>query len=355
MCLDLIGELNNFKNKYKIIHFIQKYQDEKTGYFLDKTAIPDDNAEHNERYILLQLTDLAQMALYAMKDKPKYKYLFLEKYKDKKYLETWFYGLKWKNPWLVSNFIMFILNLLIYENEVNNKQHIQCVVNLLNKTQNSKNGFWNLENNATLHNQMAGAYHFIFFYTYLGIKPSHIEKIIDSTLVIQEYDGLFNYATGGDGCDDLDAIDLLCRATFYTSYRHDDIKNALLKSYKGLIDNQNTDGGFCWAKRDTNFIKLFCHIFNSKFMLKGEFFDMAESAISKIKRMRSVIKEENSYWAYSGLDTMSIKNEDSDLFSTWFRVTSLAFIEKTFPEICNQKELFEYNLRKNSGLGFYAK
>ena len=43
---------------------------------------------------------------------------------------------------------------------------------LLNKTQDEKTGFLDLGKPSSLHNQMAGAYHFfIFYYTYLKKKP----------------------------------------------------------------------------------------------------------------------------------------------------------------------------------------
>ena len=53
MCLDLINELDNFKDKNKIVNFIQKYQDKKTGYFIDNTIIPKNKSIHNKDYILL--------------------------------------------------------------------------------------------------------------------------------------------------------------------------------------------------------------------------------------------------------------------------------------------------------------
>ena len=351
MCLDLINELYNFQDKDKVAKYIQSYQDKETGYFIDQTAIPKDNATHNQEYIFLQLTDFAQLALSVLNKKPQQEYIFLNRYKDEKYLEKWFYDLNWKNPWLVSNSIMFILNCLIYEDEKENKKYINIIIDLLNKTQDSKNGYWNLGNKVTLHNQMAGAYHFIFFYTYLDIEPNYVEKIIDSTLAIQNHDGLFNYEGGGGSCEDLDAIDLLCRATFYSDHNNSILKKSLQAAYNSLLSTQNEDGGFCWAKRNNLNLNDFIYTINFKMLLNK--CDFIANGVSKTKKIVCNIAKNDICWKYSSLETMKLKTDESDLFSTWFRLTSIAFIEKTFPDI--HENSFDWNLRNKCGLGFYKK
>jgi len=354
MALDLIRGINQIDTQ-KTTNFIKKHQDKKTGYFIDKNCIPKDNATHNIDYIKLQLTDFAQMALSVLNNMPNYDYYFLERYKNKDYLKKWFYNLNWKDPWLTSNIIMFILNCMIYEDEKNNKDYIYFIIELLNKNQNTKTGFWNLDNKVLLHNQMAGAYHFLLFYTYLNKKPNYVQKIINSTLSVQDYDGLFNYAGGGGSCDDLDAIDLLCRSTFYFSYRKKDIKKALIKSYKPLMGNQNKDGGFCWAKRDFLTINKFIYSFNPLLIFKVSFKDFLSNGKSKIFNQLKVILNKDICWEYSSLESMKIKCNESDIWSTWFRLSAIALIEETFPEICDYKKSFNWKMRKKCGLGFYKK
>ncbi|HII00167.1 TPA: hypothetical protein HA351_00465, partial [Methanosarcinaceae archaeon] len=302
--MDLLNELDDFKDKHKVTQFILNYQDIETGYFIDKTAIPKDNANHNQEYIFLQLTDFAQLALSALNKKPQHQYVFLKQYKDEEYLEKWFYNLNWSNPWLVSNFIMFILNCLIYEDEDKNRRYIDYIMYLLTKTQNPTNGYWNLGNKVTLHNQMAGAYHFIFFYTYLDIMPNYIEKIIDSTLAIQNYDGLFNYEGGGGSCDDLDAIDLLCRATFYSDYNLSNVKKSLQVAYHSLLSNKNEDGGFCWAKRNNLSLNDFTSIIDLKMIRNKR--DLMLNGILKTKKVLRNITKNDTYWKYSGLENMNL-------------------------------------------------
>jgi len=350
LCLDLIGELKYFKDKGKLVSFIQNYQDKNEGYFIDNSVITNRSIKHNKKYVLLQLTDFAQLALKALDEKPLYPYKFLNQYKNNKKLVDWFYNLNWKDPWLASNEIMFILNCFIYENESKNKNYIVKIINLLNKNQDSKNGFWNLNNRVTYHNQMAGAYHFMFFYTYLNLTPQFVSKMIDSTLKIQSIDGLFNYSTGGGSCDDLDAVDILCRSTFYTNHKYEEISLALTKVYFEILKNQNDDGGFCWAKRQNNIYLLTQGLINLNLFFIP--FDFLNNFLAKLTQIYLVLSGKKSYWAYSGIKSMKIMQSDSDLFSTWFRLTSLAFIEKTIPTL-KSKKIPNWKLRKNSGLGFY--
>lgn len=353
MCLDLIGELDKFKYKNKLVAFIQKHQDKNTGYFLDKTVIPPKSSQHNSNYINLQLTDFAQMALSALNKKPLYEYKFLREYKEKNYLGNWLNNLNWENPWLVSNLIMFILNCFIYEDENENKKYINYILEWLDKNQNAKTGFWDLGKKSSLHNQMAGAYHFLIYYTFFNKKPRYKDKIIDSTLLIQNYDGLFSYSGGGGACDDLDAIDLLCRASFYANHRRTDVIKALTKSYNALWDNKNDNGGFCWAKRKNAFFKNLINSINIKLLFRANYYDFLSNFKSKILALSRAFFKENYYWTYSGIKNMKIRVSDSDMWSTWFRLLAIAIIEETFPEIFGNKKTFNWKMRKTPGLGFY--
>lgn len=355
MCLDLIGELKSFPDAKKLISKIQSYQDEETGYFVDRTLLMG-NRKFNDEYIYLQATDFAQIALSCFNETPSHPYHFLEKYKNRKYLTSWLENLNWDNPWLISNKIMFVLNSFIYENEVKNKEYITHILDWLDNNQNQETGYWDINNNTSYFRQMAGAYHYLFFYTYFDRQINFLEKIIDSTLKIQNKDGLFSYSGGGGSCDDLDAIDILCRASFSTNYRKDDIKKALYKSYLYLRENQNRDGGFCWAKRGCVRIGKLKSIFNFNLWKNTSKYDYFESLRGNIQhQVLALFYPRMLVWRYSGLKTMQIPYESSDLFSTWFRLTSIAFIETTYPTIVGDKKSVEWNLRTKSGLGFYKK
>lgn len=271
------------------------------------------------------------MALLALNSKPKYKYTFLVKYKNLGYLNSWLVSLNWRNPWFVSNLIMFLLSFLIYEKEYaesHNDKYISFIMDYLDENQDDKSGYWNLGKKSIYHSQMAGAYHFLIFYTYLDRKPKYVEKIIDNTLRIQDYDGLFNYSGGGGSCGALDAIDILCRSTFYTDYKKDEIKLALRKSYSVLKNNWNEDEGFCWAKRDFFSKRKLLYSINIKFatLSFGDF--VANMKAKIINQVMVLFFKDKLVWKYSSLDAMKVKLSEIDIWPTWFRLLALATISK---------------------------
>ena len=289
LALKLFNKIDTIDRR-KTCNFIKNMQSKSSGLFYDKSLAINKASLHNKYYINLQLTDFSILAIKALGGKPSYPLLFLHKYKNERFLSNWINKLDWSKPWLISNLIMFILNLLIFEQESedkNNQVYINLIMEWLSEHQDSQTGFWNLGYKTTIHEQMAAAYHFLIFYTYLNLKPQYINQIIDSTLLIQDFDGLFNYAGGGGSCDDLDAIDILCRTTIYTDYRKENIRSALKKSHKNLLKNQNADGGFCWAKRNKISLKKNLHLINVK-LLKTSPLDFKANSNQRFTRKRKL-------------------------------------------------------------------
>jgi prenyltransferase beta subunit len=218
MSLSSIGQLKSFPHKDKVVRFIRAHQNHKSGYFEDKTLNVSEDALHNGDYVLWQLTDFSTMALNELGEKPKCLFNFLVPYKNVEYLTSWFYSLDWSNPWLISNSVMFLLNILILEDEISNQEYIDFLIDLLDQVQEDRTGFWGLSKKPSLHNKMAAAYHFMIFYTYCSRKIKNLQQIIDSTTLLADSNGLFSNFNGGGSCDDLDGVDILCRASLYTWY-----------------------------------------------------------------------------------------------------------------------------------------
>ena len=137
----------------------------------------------------------------------------------------------------------------------------------------------------------------------------------------------------------------------YSDHNTSKLKKSLQATYNSLLATQNEDGGFCWAKRNNLNLNDFIYTINFKMLLNK--CDFMSNGISKIKTIVCNITKNGICWKYSSLETMKLKTDESDLFSTWFRLTSIAFIEKTFPDI--HENSFDWNLRNKCGLGFYNK
>jgi len=347
LSLSLLNKTDKI-DKTKTIDYILKFYDKESGYFIDLSIKQKKHKKkHDWDYLMMQKTDFALLALQCLNYDKRIALPFLKDYK--KDIESFLKKLNWSNPWSCSNKVMFILNFLIYESK-NNKKYALEILSWLNLHQEEKTGFWNLGNKVSLFNQMAGAYHFMFYYTYFKTKPNYINKIIDSTLLLQNYDSLFSYAGGGGSCEDLDAIDLLCRESKLTNYHKTEIKTALENAYNVLVNLQNEDGGFCWAKRDKINFRQLTHLINLNLLNNASFVDFKENIKEKlINLILTVLNPRLLIWRQGGIKKMQIKLASSDLWSTYARLLTISLIEERYPQIDNK---IKWNYLNFPGIGY---
>ena len=122
-----------------------------------------------------------------------------------------------------------------------------------------------------------------------------MKRAVDSCLELQNRIGGFgpghqpkvNPNPFTSACEDVDCIDPLSRFYFLLDYRREDIKTALKKSLKWVLANQNNDGGFVFRKKEPFFY---------------------------------------------GHKNMYCRREQSNMFATWFRTLSLAYISKVLTD-----------------------
>jgi hypothetical protein len=354
--LDLLGALPalDADQRARVVAFLQRHQDPATGTFREAGLAPPPGATHDLTYVEHQQTDFALMALDALGAESLHELSFVQEWL-RNAPGPWLDSLAWRDPWRESNRVMFVLNFLLREADRATplaRTRVDQILSWLDAHQDPRNGLWNLGHPVSLVNQMAGAYHFLLFYTYVGRRPHHMERIIDACLDIQDHDGLFTYAGGGGSCEDLDAIDLLCRCWLETGHRTRAVRRALGRAHRALVGCQNTDGGFCWARRDRLSPAKFLHLARPSLLAVsvGEFRDNARD---KWRNQKAVLRDPASLtWAYSGLEPMRIPLSASDLWSTWFRMLTLAIIEDTMPDVAATTP-FAWNMRRKPGLGFF--
>jgi hypothetical protein len=348
LALSLTGSLNLIEKPgiNEIIKYIKSKQSE-SGFFSDENILTN-SLNHKQTYIDSQLTDFSLLALSCVEENPMHRLCYIMEFKDEHFLRYWLNSLNWRNPWLESNKVMFVLNALFEDSryDKNSLKYIEILLDWLYYNQDPKTGYWSLGKRSSLLKQMAGAYHFLFYYTFFRKKLRFWDRIVDSTLLLQNNDGLFGYGLGGGSCEDLDAIDLLCRTTFYTNYRREEIYGALAKSHSAILNNQNPDGGFCWAK--INRERVLSHLVY-KFRFFPEYISDFGGGLKKtLKQIRGCDR-----WAYSGVKEMQINIDESDIWSTWVRLLSLALIESTLPEGIIQPVGIKWTFLKRPGIGFY--
>ena len=349
--LELINSLGKLETSKEQNYFL-KYQDEKTGFFVD----PNLNLEYNKiediefNYIHYQTTAFSLSALDALKMKPKYNFTFMNSFRGKEKISKFFEKINWRNPWHESNKIMFLLQFFSYEYIVMKKKDslvdIHTIIDCLDSAQDSKTGLWGTQFKASSFASMAAAYHFLIFYKYFNRKINFSEKISSSVFQLQMRDGLFHPFGGGGACEDLDAIDVIYKISSDVSTESEE---SLKRAYRALLQNYDKNGGFCWAKRPTFPFLVGLKYFNPSL----ELFNLGMIKwIIKNNYIGSLIPffKEKKIYEYSNWDLMKYNINLSDSWSTWFRLLSIATIERLLPHL--KKHDIDYKFRRLPSIGW---
>lgn len=293
---------------------IRATQSAESGLFRDPLLdqFPIESDSHDESYVLHQMTYFALQALDALGERAEHPLSFMAEFDTPAAIVKWLDGLDWSNAWLQSNRLMFVLAFLIYQAEVAGDREaparLHAALDWLDAAQDPATGLWGMKDGASLLNGMAAAYHFLPFFEYVHRPIRSINALIDSTLALQQADGLFGAGIGGGACEDLDAIDVLAVAARHSSHRADDVRRALVRAFWAIWSAQNDDGGFGYA--------------------------------------RSTQTYRFSSWA-----PLEISMATSDTWATWFRLMALATIRCVCPG--DLPDLGAWNFRRWPALGYH--
>lgn len=307
MTLHYLNQLNRLSDeiKHEWIEYFNSFQDQSTGLYigpeLDQSELSSPNHDFNHLSMHLTATVLPAMSL--LKGKSKYPLKFAHQFLNQCYLSDWLDRRDWSSAWLEGNNILFIGVFLIYLRDREKlpaaNESLTLIFEWLNAQIDPQTGLWGSNGFCGKDAALYGGYHQLLLY-YHEKKPNpYYQKLVDTTLALQHPDGGFRLKGGGGACEDVDAIDILVNMYKQHNYKHGAIRNALRRSYKHLQRMQNEDGGYVY-RRNEGFIHM------------------------GIKR------------------TKAHKNQ-SNLFSTWFRIHTIALISEILPDISESKSQFLFN------------
>ncbi len=326
---EMLGTLEGWDGdrRRQVAERILLAQDPETGLF----ALPDICNEEllwphgcDLLYVRYQVAYFALAALSALHRKPRYPLAFAEPWLDRQYALGWIEGGPWHDPWNHSNRIMFLLRCLVHlGTDWNREKAWSCydaVVEHLLRLQDPRTGLWHGVATCDVRTAVYAAYHFFPFMFWRGIAPPYADRIIESALSMQHADGLFGSQPGGGACEDLDAIDVLVKFSSICDHRATDVKRALTRAFRRILELQNPDGGFpnylpqpvprgggSWKRRLARTVGL------------GALVD----------RLRGY--QETSY--YSGWRRVKSRKGASDMWAAWFRPLALSLIVSRYPEL----------------------
>jgi len=261
------------------------------------------------------LTFHAVMALACLGGVADNAFKFLESFKNDDFIESWLNDMhitQYPSPQMNVHLPLCVVALLQYARDYQGMEwansSVRKIIGLLDLQQDPKTGCWCTGNGRSdlINEGVKIAYHLWVFYFYDKYLVKHLEVAIDSLLSTQNKFGGFDYSANSSACDDIDSIDPLCRMTKLTQYRKNDIKNALYRAVPWVLANMNQDGGFVFKR--------------------GESFQYGHEKM------------------YSGMD-------ESNMFATWFRTLSLAYIGKCLPDSWLGE--FDWHFEKIPGLQFW--
>lgn len=296
--------------------FILNCQDQQTGYFIGPEFQKFDfiNNKHDNEHLLLHLLCTVIPFLIDFRIKPKYDFSDAKKFLNKEYLIPWLKRRDWSDAWLEGNNLLFVGELLVYfrdiEKEPKAGEAMEIWYEWLENEVDPYTGLWGTNGYCNNFTAMCGGYHQLLLYYYDKRHIPNSRKIIDTVLSLQNVDGGFSPKGGGGACEDADAVDILVNLYKITNYKKAQIRCSLKRCLKHLILLQNKDGGFPYKKG---------------------------------------IEQ-----SHMGIPDTKAGINESTMFSTWFRVHTLALICEILP---NEKVFLKREFYFNSfvSMGWHRK
>lgn len=224
------------------ISIIQSYQDQNTGWFKEGRF---NYAYHFKEHS----TAFAVSALKLLNAEPKYGFKISKKLNSRKKVHSWLKkGPEWGLLYWPGSHrgggigaIYATLDAESYPHE----KFFEWYFEWLDNNADPEVGFWRLgwihklkKDRLTKH-ELGGAVHYYWIYEFLKHPIPFPEKVIDSTLLLQNELGTWD--TPHSYCIDLDAIFCLtrCCKQINGGYRKEDIKNSILKYLDYIVEKIN--------------------------------------------------------------------------------------------------------------------
>jgi len=337
--LHLLGRLDTFPHRQQMVEFLQNHQDSTSGDFLEQRPL-NSHPPFSPQYIRDQINMFVLDALRLLDTRPCYPMLRLKQELVELDPASFLNKLDWSNSWYASNPPMFLLSFTDHlatwlgPDDEMEKLHRRLLAALLH-IQDMDTGLWGTDQGASIRNAVYGTFHFLAFFIYRHVKLPGLPLMGQHALKLQSSEGYFELSPGGGACEDFDVIDLLIKAVRRDGIT-EPVRNSLHRASVALMDSRNKDGGFPWARTRTeisfkNIVFPLRNLNRAGGLLPG---------VRLVARNWLQLCCGSRNWHYSGLDFISVPYNESDLWSTYFRVLGLAAIDNVIPLFENAQWCF---------------
>jgi hypothetical protein len=137
-----------------------------------------------------------------------------------------------------------------------------------------------------------------------------------------------------------------------SDYKSSQIKNSLMQAFNRIIENQNQDGGFCYAKIPRYSLSDWIYCF--RYLKPVENLNVKTRVWMLTRKFGSQLlynKIRDWKWKYSSWELMKCKINQSDLWSTYFRLLALALISSRYREEFHAIPCWKF---RQYGLGWHS-
>lgn len=266
---DLIGDLDTLsaEERAQWIEYINRYQCEDGLYRDPAFGLPDDLSDvplradsgwaggiagwgwwHMTNHIYCALDSLGAVA-------PRPLRLLEDFYAEKIIIEDWLAERHWDLAWSVSNEVLNLGAFLFYARDFHGVAQAgllaERLLDWLDAHMDEETGYWGTDCSSSPFAKlqaMCGAYHHYILYDYAGRVIPRLERIVDTTLSLQNPSGGFALGGGGGACEDIDATFILVSTYSRSAYRREEIRAALAKVAPAILSHQNEDGGLVYLR-----------------------------------------------------------------------------------------------------------
>ncbi len=238
-----LGLLDEYLMKHpreEWISTLQSFQDPETGWFLDQARRTHHFRPHTTAFAIAALVLLGGQPLYPLK--------FVKKLETKKKLERWLS--RWwlwapRLHWAGSHIGSGVPAAVKMTNTPVPEQWWDWYFGWLDAHVDPRTGYWKhglLQRPGRVNMYDLGcAFHYYFLYVRAGQPLPFPQKIVDSTLTIQQTN--FLWFGGVPYCPDLDAIYAMARASEQAGgYRREDIEHAIQGYLEYVVPKINDEG-----------------------------------------------------------------------------------------------------------------
>ena len=298
MLLGLLGELDKLTSadKRRWLEYFNQMQSESDGYFRDPALVGNDyetGGVWGDGWGIRHLAGHIIIAYGRLEGQPRYPFKFLSPFYNDTCLEAWLGKFNFEtNVWSASNYLMNLYSLLQYARDFMGESRaakpIDRIASWLTEHQSPETGMWHkysVRGYPELGDAIRGAYHFYPLFTYEQRPVAYREKVIDQIIKSQNSWGGFEMEKRPSGaCEDIDALEPMIRFVAQTGYRKAEAELTVKRAMVWLLANRHTDGGY------ESLMENGCH--------------------------------------YGGHPQTESFPKQSNLFATWFRTLTLAYVTR---------------------------